>query len=128
MNQCLQGRLNVSLSNKSWKRQWVDVFLVAASATLVTACGSTKIAQQEDDLMKKQAELETKLFEQGKVLYARTDIDAGSIVQPDWLEERSVQISRIPLDALPSRGDAIQHRAKFDIPAGQVVSKFDLVD
>jgi pilus assembly protein CpaB len=64
--------------------------------------------------------------QKGKVVYTIKDIPEGQTIPTEALEEREIEQSKIPQDALTSASLAAGRVAKYGIPTGQIVSQHDL--
>lgn len=70
--------------------------------------------------------MESKLHEKGKVVYALKDVPEGQVLSSDILEERPVEIYKIPPDALSSASLVSGRIAKYGISANSIISTHDL--
>jgi len=61
-----------------------------------------------------------------KVVYATKDIPEGVAISSDALEEREIDQSKTPPDAVPSTSLCVSRIAKYGIAAGHMVSDHDL--
>lgn len=85
-----------------------------------------RMAQKEAELERKKMDLESKMNARGKVVYSLVDIPEGSIVNSADLEEKEIEQSKIPMDALTSSSLAAGRVSKYGISAGQIVSQHDI--
>jgi pilus assembly protein CpaB len=85
-----------------------------------------KVSEQEKTFQSKQQELEAKMSLKGKVVYAIKDIPEGATIPTEALEERELEQSKIPQDAITSASLAAGRVAKYGISSGQIVSQHDL--
>ncbi len=93
----------------------------------VIAIGVTGIiSEQTKTYEARKAELEQKANAKGKVVYTVKDIPEGQPIPSDALEEREIEQSKIPQDAITSASLATGRIAKYGILAGQIVSQHDL--
>jgi pilus assembly protein CpaB len=104
----------------------VMLLIIIGLAVLVTMMVTGKVSEQEKNYQAKQAELETKMNQKGKVVYTIKDIPEGQTIPTEALEEREIEQSRIPADALTSASLAAGRVAKYGISTGQIVSQHDL--
>ena len=93
----------------------------------VIAWGVTNIISESQKTYEaRKAELEQKANAKGKVVYTVHDIAEGQPISGDALEEREIEQSKIPQDAITSASLATGRIAKYGILAGQIVSQHDL--
>ncbi len=93
----------------------------------VIAIGVTGIISESQKTYEaRKAELEQKANAKGKVVYTVHDIAEGQPIPGDALEEREIEQSKIPQDAITSASLATGRIAKYGILAGQIVSQHDL--
>ena len=97
--------------------------IVALSGCMII---TDKVSKQERVFHQKQAELEAKMHQKNKVVYAVKNIPQGTVIAPEALEEREVEIMRTPEDALTSSSLCVGRKAKYPIGAGQIVGQYDL--
>ncbi len=69
-----------------------------------------------------------KLQAKGKVVYAIRDVSPGWVIRADDLEEKEVEQSKIPMDALTSASLGAGRVSKYGISQGQIVSQHDVID
>lgn len=62
----------------------------------------------------------------GKVVYAVRDIPEGSSIPMDYLEERELEVGKIPVDSLTNASLVAGRISKYGIMSGQVLSQHDL--
>jgi len=83
--------------------------------------------QTEQDMEAKKRELEARgLNARGKVVYAVEEIRQGSVISAAALEEREIEQSKIPQDAISFSANAVGRRAYYGISLGQIVAGHDL--
>lgn len=104
----------------------VMLLIIIGLAVVVTFMVTGKLSQSEDEARKQKEALEAKYSQKGKVVYSTKDIPEGATISGDSLEEKEVEIGKVPQDALASSSMAIGRIAKYGIPTGQVVSLHDL--
>jgi Flp pilus assembly protein CpaB len=93
----------------------------------VIAMGVTSIITESQKTYEaRKAELEQKANAKGKVVYTVHDIAEGQPIPSDALEEKEIEQSKIPQDAITSASLANGRIAKYGILAGQIVSQHDL--
>jgi pilus assembly protein CpaB len=102
------------------------LLVIIGLAIVVTMMVTGKVSEQERTFQAKQAELETKMNQKGKVVYTIKDIPEGQTIPTEALEEREIEQSKIPQDALTSASLAAGRVAKYGISTGQILSQHDL--
>ncbi len=100
------------------------IIVVIAGVIAMGVTGIISESQKSYDIRK--AELEQKANAKGKVVYTVHDIAEGQPIPGDALEEREIEQSKIPQDAIISASLATGRIAKYGILAGQIVSQHDL--
>ncbi len=61
-----------------------------------------------------------------KIIYAAKDLPEGAIITSDALEERDVEQSKTPPDAITSSSLCLGRVTKYGIASGQIISQHDL--
>lgn len=102
------------------------LLIIIGLAVLVTMMVTGRVSQQQADFEAKKKDLEAKMSAKGKVVYATKDIPEGQAIPTDALEEKEIEQSKIPMDALTSASLASGRVAKYGISQGQIVSQHDL--
>ena len=69
---------------------------------------------------------QAKNVEFGKALYARSNIPEGTLITKDLVVEREISIDKIPGQALTRVSEALQHKARFAVTKGFILSRYDL--
>ncbi len=93
--------------------------VIATGVTTIINDLQTKLKNQQDEFL-------LQANATGKAVYAIHDIAEGQPIPGDALEEKEIQKSKIPEDAIASIGLAIGRLTKYGIFAGQIVSQHDL--
>jgi len=104
----------------------VMLLIIIGLAVVVTMMVTGKVSEQETQFKQKQTELESKMNAKGKVVYTIKDIPEGQTIPTEALEEREIEQSKIPQDAITSSSLAAGRVAKYGISSGQIVSQHDL--
>lgn len=107
-------------------RHIVNMLLIVIGFFVVETMIAGKVTEQETQSMAKQAEFEQKMKATGKVVYAVEDIPQGQEIPAEVLEERVLEQSKIPHDAITSANLVAGRIAKYGIFTGQIVSLHDL--
>jgi pilus assembly protein CpaB len=102
------------------------LLIIIGLAVVVTMMVTGKVTEQEKTFQAKQAELEQKMSQKGKVVYTIKDIPEGQTIPTEALEEREIEAAKIPQDAITSASLAAGRVAKYGISTGQIVSQHDL--
>jgi pilus assembly protein CpaB len=104
----------------------VMLVVIVGLAVVVTIMVTGKVNEQETAFKARTAELETKMSQKGKVVYTIKDIPEGQSIPTEALEEREIEQSKIPQDAITSASLAAGRVAKYGIATGTIVSQHDL--
>ena len=72
------------------------------------------------------ADMKHKADARTKIVYVTADVPEGATIPSDKLEEKEIELSRAPVDAVTGQAMAAGRIAKFGLQAGQVVSSHDL--
>lgn len=103
------------------------LLVIIVGVAIVIAMGVTSIVNESQKTFEaRKAELEQKANAKGKVVYTVHDIAEGQAIPGDALEEKEIEQSKIPQDAITSASLATGRVAKYGILAGQIVSQHDL--
>lgn len=102
------------------------LLLIVGLASLVTFQVSNYVngtkSKYDDELNRmKQAQAA-----KGKVVYAIRDIPEGTSIPMDYLEERELEVGKIPVDSVSNASLVAGRVSKFGIVAGQLLSQHDL--
>ncbi|MCC6977425.1 MAG: Flp pilus assembly protein CpaB [Candidatus Melainabacteria bacterium] len=102
------------------------LLIIVGLASLITfqvsAYLNKKEAAYDDELNKMKAAQAAK----GKVVYAVRDIPEGTAIPMDYLEERELEVGKIPVDSISNASLAAGRVSKFGIMSGQLLSQHDL--
>jgi pilus assembly protein CpaB len=104
----------------------VMLLIIVGLAVVVTIMVNSKLSEQDTQFKQKQADLEQRMNAKGKVVYTIKDIPEGQTIPTEALEEREIEQSKIPQDAITSASLAAGRVAKYGISSGQIVSQHDL--
>jgi pilus assembly protein CpaB len=104
----------------------VMILLIVGLAVVVAMVINNQVGQQTHELEAQKAALEAKMSQKATVVYATKDIQEGATISSDALEEKQVDASTKPVDALESSGMAVGRIAKTSIAVGNIVSAHDL--
>ncbi len=105
------------------------VVLIAAIVTLAFVVAwmvTSKISSGEQVYAEKQKELDAKYSAKATVVYAIKDIPEGQTIPSEALEERQIEQSKVPQDALTTASLASGRVTKYGVANGQIVSQHDL--
>ncbi len=105
------------------------VVLIAAIVTLAFVVAwmvTSKISSGEQVYAEKQKELDAKYSAKATVVYAIKDIPEGQTIPSEALEERQIEQSKVPADALTTASLASGRVTKYGVANGQIVSQHDL--
>ena len=104
-------------------------FLIAAIVALAFVVAwmvTNRISSGEQVYAEKQREMDAKYSAKATVVYAIKDIPEGQTIPSEALEERQIEQSKAPEDALASATLATGRTSKYGITSGQIVSQHDL--
>lgn len=105
----------------------VMLLSIVGLAVLVTLQVTSALTAQQKAFEDKQKTLVDKWEAKGKVVYTTKDIPEGQTIPTESLEEREIEVSRVPLDAITSSSLAAGRVSKYGISAGSIVSQHDLM-
>lgn len=103
--------------------------LIAAIVTLAFVVAwmvTSKISSGEQIYAEKQKELDAKYSAKATVVYAIKDIPEGQTIPSEALEERQIEQSKVPADAITTATLAAGRVTKYGVANGQIVSQHDL--
>jgi pilus assembly protein CpaB len=104
----------------------VMLLIVVVLAVGVSIMVTNKLNEQQKVADAQRMEYEQKLNAKAKVVYAVKDIPEGQAIDSSAIEERDIDQSKMPIDAIQSSSLAAGRVAKSGIPANQIVSQHDL--
>lgn len=104
----------------------VMLLIIIGLAVVVTMMVTGKMNESDARFQQREAELRAKMEAKGKVVYATKDIPEGQTIPTEALEEREIEQTKIPQDAITSASLAAGRVAKYGISTGQIVSQHDL--
>lgn len=102
--------------------------LAIISMSLLCSCSILKPAQDEVRKKRYKEELAERLSSKARVVYCIKDIPIGAPITVRELEEREIEKSKVPQDAMTKVHDAVGHSARYAIYEGQILSQHDLGD
>lgn len=79
-----------------------------------------------EELEAKKKDLEEKMNAKGTVVYAIRDIQEGSVITAEALEQREIEQSKIPQAAVTQSSMAVSKKARYGVSQGQILSAYDL--
>jgi len=102
------------------------LLIIVGLAVVVTMMVTGTMSSEKRAADEQKAALEAKYNQKATVVYSTKDIPDGATISADSLEEKQVEVGKVPVDALASASLAIGRVAKNGVPAGQIVSQHDL--
>lgn len=102
------------------------LLIIVGLAALCTMIVTTSDAAKKAELDKTIAEMNDRAKTKAKAVYVLKDVPEGSIIEADVLQEKDIELARMPIDALPNSTTAVGRIAKFGVSAGQILSTRDL--
>ena len=104
----------------------VMLMTIVGVAAVVTAMVSQHLDSNDKVAQQNAAALTAQLKQMGKAVVAIKDIPEGEVIASSNLEEREMQVGKIPEDAIPSASLVAGRISKYGISANQIVSQHDL--
>src|SRR3984885_13749733 len=101
----------------------VMLLIIIGLAVVVTVMVTGKVSEKKKTFQEKKQKLENKMNAKGKVVYTIKDIPEGQTIPTEALEEREIEQSKIPQDAITSSSLAAGRVAKYGISPGRIVSQ-----
>ena len=101
--------------------------MIVGLAVGVTFLVTDRLKVQEDDYKNKTDAMNRKMSAKSTVVYAIKDIPEGQTIPSEALEERQIEASKQPEDALSGSTLAAGRVSKYGISTGQIVSQHDLL-
>jgi pilus assembly protein CpaB len=102
------------------------LLIIVGLAVVVTMLVTNTIDETKKLSAARTADIEAQLSAKGKVIFATKDVPEGQPIPSDALEEKEIEASKVPPDALTSASLAAGRIAKYGISANQMVSQHDL--
>jgi pilus assembly protein CpaB len=102
------------------------LLIIVGMASLVTFQVSNYVNGTKDKYDDEINRIKTAQLAKGKVVYAVRDIPEGSSIPMDYLEERELEVGKIPVDSLTNASLVAGRISKYGIMSGQVLSQHDL--
>jgi pilus assembly protein CpaB len=104
----------------------MTLLIIVGLAAVLTFVVTTEESRRKTDYEDKVATLERKATQKAKVVYVTRDIPEGSVIAADALEEKEIEATRTPQDAITSSPIAIGRVVKYGVNSGQILSSHDL--
>lgn len=102
------------------------LLIIVGLAVSVTIAFTSTEAGRNAEYTSKIQDLERHNMAKAKVVYVVKDIPDGQIITADALEEKEIELTRAPQDAVTSSTMAIGRTAKYGVMMGQILSSHDL--
>jgi pilus assembly protein CpaB len=99
---------------------------VVGLAVLATVLATAEMGKHERDYQLRIRAYDESEKATGTVVYVIKDVQEGQTISSDALEEKKIQLRRIPQDAIASAGLAVGRIAKYGVAQGQILSARDL--
>lgn len=104
--------------------QLLTIICIAVSTTLLV---TAQLNGKQKEYDEKMAEVQEKLKGvDGKVVVIAADIQEGSVISSNALEEKTINLNKVPPDAITSTAMAAGRVAKYSLMPGQILSQHDL--
>lgn len=104
----------------------MTLLLIVGMAAILTFVITTDEERRKAEYVEKIQAWERKATQKAKVVYVTKDIPEGEIIAADALEEKEIEATRTPQDAITSAPIAIGQAVKFGVNSGQILSSHDL--
>ncbi len=99
-------------------KSYLNCFVLAStSLTVLCSCSGNQPESKEPELLPK-----------GKVVYCSNDIPQGSEVAIDSLEEKEINETKIPKDAIRSSSSATGKISKYGFSQGHLICQHELME
>ncbi len=99
------------------RRRLSAALLLLGSTFLISGCSDSNAHKVSKEELQQP---------RGVVVYAIKDVPEGNTIELDALEEREMEVSKIPQDALMSAGVIAGRIAKYGISSGQIINQHDI--
>ncbi len=102
------------------------LLIIVGMASLITFQVSTYVNGTKDKYDDELNRIKAAQAAKGKVVYAVRDIPEGIAIPMDYLEERELEVGKIPVDSVSNASLVAGRVSKFGIMSGQLLSQHDL--
>ena len=104
----------------------VLLMFIVGLAVVVSMCVNDAMTKKERALQDQADKMKASLKAKATVVYAIKDVPEGETISSEALQERPIELARVPQDAIASSTLAAGRVAKYGISSGQIVSQHDL--
>ncbi|CAN5500825.1 hypothetical protein BH11CYA1_BH11CYA1_33360 [soil metagenome] len=104
----------------------IMLLMIIGVAVLITVTVTSSESGRDKAFNEQLQDLERKNSAKAKVVYVIKDIADGQVITSDALEEKEIELTRTPQDALTSSNLAIGRTVKYGVTMGQILSTHDL--
>lgn len=102
------------------------LLIIVGLASLITFQVSSYVNGTKDKYDDELNRIKAAQAAKGKVVFAVRDIPEGMAIPMDYLEERELEVGRIPVDSVSNASLVAGRVSKFGIMSGQLLSQHDL--
>lgn len=102
------------------------LLIIVGMASLITFQVSNYVNGTKDKYDDELNRIKAAQAAKGKVVYAVRDIPEGMSIPMDYLEERELEVGKIPVDSVSNASLVAGRVSKFGIMSGQLLSQHDL--
>ena len=102
------------------------LLIIVGLASLVTFQVSNYVNGTKDKYDNEISRIKEAQAAKGKVVYAIRDIPEGISIPMDYLEEKELEVGKIPVDSVSNASLVAGRVSKFGIMSGQLLSQHDL--
>ncbi len=104
----------------------VMLVMIVGLAVVLTISFTSNEEARNTEMKRRLADAEAHNMAKTKVVYIVKDIAEGQLITADALEEKVVELNRVPQDALTNSTIAIGRTTKYGISTGQILSSRDI--
>ncbi len=102
------------------------LLIIVGLASVVTFQVSSYLNGKQDQYTSEINRMKEAQAAKGKVVYAIRDIPEGTSIAMDYLEERELEVGKIPVDSITNASLVAGRISKYGIMSGQLLSQHDL--
>lgn len=104
----------------------IMLLIIVGTASLVTLQVTSHVNGTKDKYDDEIAKLKNANSAKAKIVYVIKDVPEGTTIGMEALEERELEVSKIPVDSIPSASLAAGRSTKYGVVSGQILSQHDL--
>ncbi len=100
---------------------------IMSAISLALLCSCTRADDHDAEYARVKADLEAKMSAKGKIVFVTKDVQEGEVIPLTVLEEKEIEASKIPRDALTSASLVADRVTKYGLAEGIIVTQHDLL-